>query len=130
MSKMNLMWLDNLKHGARPFNFTPNAETDSLIVSGEQVDNSHVHEFIYRRRRQMIIHSVIYYRLNDSIVSDHTWQSWANELRDVQNRWPELKYIGYHDDLFVDWDGSTGMHLDLPEYYSQAQSILAYHQKM
>ena len=121
--------VEPVKHNLPPFNFVPDRETDLQIVIGKCDNVPRIQEFIHRRRRQLIIHSVIYYRMDDSIVSDYTWQEWANELRDVQNAHPELKSIGFHDELFAEWDGSTGMHLDLHEYYSQATRILSYHRE-
>ncbi|QVW28579.1 putative DNA ligase [Erwinia phage pEa_SNUABM_8] len=129
MSKRNLKHLEIPQHTLPPFTFVPDRKTDRQIAEGKCDNIPRIQEFIHRRRRQMIIHSVIYYRMDDSIISDYTWQDWANELRDVQNRWPELKAMGYHDDLFEEWDGSTGMHLDLVQYYSQAQRILGYHRE-
>lgn len=117
------------KHKFPPFDFVATSEIDAGIVLGTVTDTDRIREFIHRRRRQMIVHSVIYYRLNDNIVDDHTWQEWANQLAAVQKMHPTLKCIGFHDELFDDWDGSTGNHLDLVEYYSHAQSVLGYHRE-
>lgn len=84
-------------------------------------------EFIHRRRRQLIVHSIIYYRMNDNVVSDHTWQRWANELRDIQNQFPEYCNIGFYDELFVDWTGATGYNLDVPEMVPTAEMVLRLH---
>ena len=66
-------------------------------------------EIIKQRRSQMLIHSYLYYQRDISIVSDDQWQEWANELQCLQenNKDP----IGFYDEVFKDWDGSTGMHL-------------------
>ena len=70
-----------------------------------------VAEKILQRRLQMIVHSYIYYVLNDNIVSDAVWMRWAKELEKMQKEHPEeakkVKFAG----LFSDWDGSTGFHL-------------------
>lgn len=68
-----------------------------------------VAERIRQRRAQMLVHSYIYYHLDTSVVSDDTWQRWANELRDLQAVYGWQ--IGYYDEPFQDWDGSTGCHL-------------------
>lgn len=129
MSKRKSMAEVYPKHNLPAFSFLPSAETDEQIVLGTLDNTVRIQEFIHRRRRQMIIHSVIYYRMDDNVISDDQWQEWANQLRDVQNRYPHLKAIGYHDDLFEEWDGSTGMHLDLHQYYTQAQRIIGYHRR-
>jgi hypothetical protein len=64
---------------------------------------------IERRRRQLLVHSFIYYHLDGSAVDDHTWQRWADELVDLQF-W-HGREIGPYDAAFRDWDASTGFHL-------------------
>lgn len=66
-------------------------------------------EKIRQRRAQMLVHSFIYYVLNDSVVSDHQWQRWADELVQLQKEYPEP--IGFYDKEFADWDASSGYHL-------------------
>ena len=70
-----------------------------------------VPEIIKQRRAQMLVHSCIYYELNDNIVDDHTWQRWADELEALQKKHPEHLKIGFYDHNFADWDGATGNHL-------------------
>jgi len=84
-------------------------------------------EKIRQRRAQMLIHSCIYYHLDDSIVSDHTWQRWADELCDLQCEHKEG--IGYYDEDFEGWDGSSGFNLPLrhPAILGRAQQILEHH---
>lgn len=38
----------------------------------------------------MLVHSYIYYELNDNIISDSTWSKWAVELADLQNKYSEI----------------------------------------
>lgn len=59
----------------------------------------------------MLIHSYLYYQMDDPIISDDQWQQWANELATMQNTYPNLTNIGFYDTIFHGWDGSTGMHL-------------------
>jgi hypothetical protein len=66
-------------------------------------------ELIRRRRAQLMVHSYVYYELNDSMVTDDVWQAWAQELVDLQTKHPEP--IGFFDDLFNGWTGDTGYHL-------------------
>ena len=40
-------------------------------------------ELINRRRRQLLVHSIIYYRFDKNIVSDSVWTEWAIELADL-----------------------------------------------
>ena len=66
---------------------------------------------IRRRRAQMLVHSFLYYQMDDPVISDDQWQVWADELAQLQKDYPKLCKIGYYDKDFADWDGSTGMHL-------------------
>lgn len=68
-------------------------------------------ERIKQRRAQMLVHSCIYYELNDNIVSDHQWQRWADELEALQKEHPDRCNIKFYDHYFKDWDGATGNHL-------------------
>ena len=56
----------------------------------------------------MMVHSYLYYVLDSPVITDDKWQQWADELTALQL---QKKQIGFYDEEFVDWDGSTGMHL-------------------
>ena len=68
-------------------------------------------EKIQQRRLQILVHSYIYYELNQNIISDDKWNKWAHELVELQKKYPkESKQAKYYD-KFTDFDGSTGMDL-------------------
>ena len=70
-----------------------------------------IEEKIRQRRRQMLVHSYIYYELDQNIVSDWQWAKWAQELAQLQRDHPEeSKKVEFYD-MFKDWDGSSGAHL-------------------
>ena len=68
-----------------------------------------IEEEIKMYRNNMLVHSYIYYTLDDSIICDDEWQRRANKLVTLQKEhgWE----FDYYDDVFKEWDGSTGMHL-------------------
>jgi len=68
-----------------------------------------VKEYILRLRRNMLVHSHLYYRLDNQLVPDDLWQRWADELAEVQKDYGTD--WDYYDEFFADWDGSTGYHL-------------------
>ena len=68
-----------------------------------------VEERIKQLRRNMLIHSYMYYHLDNPIISDDQWQFQADELAELQKK-HGIKWDCY-DKWFADWDGSTGMHL-------------------
>lgn len=66
---------------------------------------------IRQRRRQMLVHSYIYYELDQNIISDQKWAEWAHELADLQKKYPkESKAVEYFN-MFSAWDGSSGAFL-------------------
>lgn len=86
-------------------------------------------DLIKRRRAQMLVHSFAYYVLDESIVTDDTWQRWADELVELQRGAPAK--IGFYDPEFQDWDGSTGMHLPQDGWVShKARHVLALHNRL
>ena len=88
-----------------------------------------VKEKIRQRRAQMLIHSCIYYELNDNIVSDHKWQAWAFELAKLQDENPNDCKLGFFDEYFTGWTGGAGgSHLPLRNgwVYRKAQWLLQY----
>lgn len=68
---------------------------------------------IQRRRRQVVLHSFLYYRMDEPIISDAVFDKWSVELVRLQASYPLIsKKVAYHLDYFKDWDGSTGC--DIP----------------
>lgn len=71
-------------------------------------------ELIKRRRRQILVHSCIYYKFDNNVISDFTYDEWSKELAELQRDYPEeseeVEYVEYFENL----DGSTGFHL--PHY--------------
>lgn len=89
--------------------------------------NVDIQELINRRRRQILIHSFLYYRLNTSIVSDATYDQWAKDLAQLQMKYPEIASEGVYSDSFKDFSESiTGFNLPLsdPWVVSRAMYIM------
>lgn len=87
-----------------------------------------VNEKIQQRRLQILVHSYLYYVLNESIVSDEKWSRWAHELVRLQEKYPnKSKKIIYHE-MFENFNGSTGMDFVYDEdIINRAQYLLAMH---
>lgn len=68
-------------------------------------------ELIQRRRLQMLIHSYIYYELNDNLISDSQFDAWGRELAKLQREHPDIASRVCYAEAFKDWDGTTGFHL-------------------
>ena len=63
-------------------------------------------------QRFIILHSYIYYHLNDNVISDKLYDSKAKELVRLKNEFPELwKKTEYYKQFGDDYNGSTGFTL-------------------
>ncbi len=91
-----------------------------------------IKEKIKQRRAQMLVHSYIYYQLDDNIVSDHTWQQWADELTELQNANPSECNIDYYDKEFKDWNGASGafLPLDDPKVIAKAERLISFEKEV
>lgn len=83
-----------------------------------------IQEKIKQRRRQMLVHSYIYYELNQNIVSDHKWAEWAKELQELQQKYPKESAEVEEYEQFKDWDGSSGAFLKFGENIKTVAHIL------
>lgn len=82
-----------------------------------------------RLRRQVEIHSIIYYKFDTNIVSDKQFDDWCQELVALQSANPEAAKEGYKADKFADFTGDTGMQFMYEiEHYSLAQWLIARHE--
>lgn len=59
----------------------------------------------------MILHSQAYYTYGITFITDAEFDRRARELVRLQAEYPDVAcHVQYHEH-FLDWDGSTGMHL-------------------
>ena len=72
-------------------------------------------EKIQQRRLQLLIHSCIYYELNQNVISDKKWDEWARELVRLQHDYPDISKQVMWYNAFKDWDASTGAFLPLKD---------------
>lgn len=98
---------------------------EAFFGSNEE-DKSAIKSKIRQRRAQMLVHSCIYYEMNENVVSDHEWQKWADELEQLQRDNPDCCNIDFFDYEFKDWNGATGNHLPHrhPWVFSKANWLL------
>lgn len=89
-----------------------------------------IEEKIQQRRLQMLVHSYLYYEMDQNIIDDATWSKWAMELRDLQKEYPKASQKVKYAKLFADWDGSSGAHLTYDNKIKQkARWLLAIHDR-
>lgn len=71
-------------------------------------------ELIHRRRRQVLVHSILYYSYSVNLIPDSQFDSWAQELARLQREFPEhSEAVEYQLEAFRDFTGETGFHLPL-----------------
>lgn len=78
------------------------------IFDGEALK---IAEKIQQRRYQMLVHSFIYYEMNENIISDSQWSKWAMELVELQSKYPDIADKVIYAKDFDNWDGSSGAFL-------------------
>lgn len=79
------------------------------------MDKDQIAELITRRRRQILVHSIIYYKLDDCIVSDNQWAEWALELEELQAKYPDIADECPFADAFEGFEHSSGYNLPLDD---------------
>ena len=106
-----------------------NTETPVQTMVEPDGDPQRMMELINRRRRQILVHSAAYYRLNASLIPDSRFDSWCRELVELQASYPELAQVAVFADLFSDFDGSTGFHLaGAPWAVEKAMQLVRYNE--
>ncbi len=93
--------------------------------------NEEIKKLMEKRRRQIIIHSCIYYIHGKALISDKQFDKWAYELVDLQNKCPEIAKYGDWSYEFRDFDGTTGYHLPLTGVWvnGKAEMLIDYAEK-
>lgn len=87
-------------------------------------------DIMERVRRQIHVHSILYYHLHSPLISDRDFDTLSTMLVKTMNTWPHLVNQGYEHEMFADWTGDTGMHLELTENaLAVAQSLLEMHEQ-
>lgn len=89
-------------------------------------------EMINRRQRQVLVHSFLYYQLNESIIEDWIFDRWSKDIVELRERYPDEFDKSVYADAYAEFDGSSGFDLPfaLPEVQSQGYKMLDYHRKL
>ena len=75
-------------------------------------------------QRYIIVHSYIYYELDNNIISDREYDAKSKELVSYKNEYPELwKRSEYYQQFGDDYTGATGFNL-YHELNEQQQNII------
>ena len=90
-----------------------------------------IKDLIKRRRIQMITSSYLYYKLDYSLYDDYQWTMMADELRELQQKYPELsEQVEWYKEEFRGWTGCSGFNLPIDaKTVSRAYHIMRYREK-
>lgn len=81
-----------------------------------------IQELINRKRRQVLVHSIIYYKFGTSVIDDAAFDTMAYDLVRLQKDYPEdSEAVEYMREEFRDFTGETGY--DLPLHDIRAQKV-------
>jgi NAD-dependent DNA ligase len=84
-------------------------------------------ELIAQRRRQIAVHSFIYYRLGTSIIDDAKYDRWARELHRLQTEHPEESAKAPYAEEFAGFDPATGFDLPHMPWVEKVAAVLLRH---
>lgn len=102
---------------------------DIRTTKNDVVVMDEIRSLITRRRRQILVNSFLYYRMNTTLIDDHTYDKWARELMELQREYPEIASECPEADAFHDWSETTSG-FNLPLYgwvQTVAERVLRYH---
>lgn len=73
-------------------------------------------------QKDLIIHSIIYYKFGGEVWPDSYWDEQALKLVSLKatDAFAKSKHYG----LFLDFEGETGMQIMLPEYEAEAEALM------
>ena len=85
-------------------------------------------ERITRRRRQLLIHRILYYRFDANLITAAHWTLWAIELENLQADYPDIAEKCPYAEAFSGFDHSTGYNLPLGDIWAnrKARQLLAW----
>ena len=83
---------------------------------------------IQQRRLQMLVHSYIYYELNQNIISDDKFTEWGVELKALQDKYPTIARKVLLNEVFEKFEGFSGYNLPYNHEWviNKAHKLLSY----
>lgn len=76
-----------------------------------QKQNKEKIEIISRRRRQVLVHSYLYYKMDTNLIEDFVFDKWCKELMQLQVQYPNESKVAVFSDVFGKWTGFSGYDL-------------------
>jgi NAD-dependent DNA ligase len=95
------------------------------------MNREQIKELINRRRRQILVHSCLYYRFNTTLVSDEQYDAWARELMQLQKQHSDIANECIEPEAFKKFSETTSG-FNLPLYgwvQAMAEHLLRIHKQ-
>ena len=100
---------------------------DNFLVLDEKdfakMSKDDIHARINQLRRNVLIHSIIYYRFNDNIIEDYEYTAMANELYKLQKLYPDIAKTCVYAEEYKDFDPCTGHNLPLEDPWAVNKAL-------
>ena len=101
-----------------------NIETVKNVFKTEENINRYILSTINQRQAQMLIHSRIYYVYGTSVITDAKFDEWAKELVYMRKQYPKEALESKYNNRFINWDGTTGFHLETDDFDKKARWLI------
>lgn len=73
--------------------------------------NNNILELINKRRRQIVVHSYLYYKCDTNLIPDYTFDKWCKELVQLHKEHPMEASKAVFPEAFSGWEGFSGYDL-------------------
>ena len=91
-------------------------------ITETNIDKKEIKEKINRYRRQILIHSCIYQRMNTNIISNYEYDKRCQTLVELQTKYPDIADECDFAEAFKDFEGDTGFNLPLGNYWVRSKA--------
>jgi hypothetical protein len=125
--KTLLTYIPGFRRSSRRQKMQKRARTQNLAPA----DVEWIKKRIEYLRKKLLVHSIIYYRLDENLISDEKWAEWALELEQLTKEYPHIAQNIFLAKEFKDFDHSTGYNLPLetPWAVQKAMDLVEYYKK-
>lgn len=86
-------------------------------------DEGSIRQKIDQRRRQILVHSFLYYEMDEAYIDDDVFNGWARELVGLQDKYPSYAEQCAYADAFKNFNGSTGYDLPLNDPWVEEKAL-------
>lgn len=86
-------------------------------------NKEHITSLIQRRRRQILVHSCLYYRFNTNLVPDWQYDSWGKELSKLQREYPDISKEVIYYEWFKDFTDNCYSGYNLPTHHYEIINV-------